>query len=76
MQEANRSRNCQSGEKMKLQNPSKEDMENGYFPIGCHENHVHVFKAEVLRHLVEGYRGELCNGIYVCDKNKIIQKVA
>lgn len=56
---------------MKLQNPTKEDLQRGYFPIGCHDNHVHIFKTEVLRNLESGYRGELCDGIWVCDKTKI-----
>lgn len=56
---------------MELNNPTKQEMALGYFFMGCHENHVHVFRAEVLRRLEDGYKGELCNGILVVDKRKI-----
>ena len=49
-----------------------EEHKRGYVVCECGE-FAHVFRAEVLRNLPEGYRGELCKqcDLWMCRVNKI-----
>jgi hypothetical protein len=51
---------------------TKEELRRGWIPMGCHENHIWVFRQSVLERIMDGGEGVLlCNDVLVVDRSRL-----